>query len=438
MSRFLKFMIPSFIGVLLFIVPVPYEDSFSVVVGIAAQMFQTYFASYLPRIVTLLLILTAVFSILALKVPLFKASSTLRKTFVVSSFVLWIRIVSAILCTLCLFKWGPLWLSSQHTGGLLLYDLLPILFSVFLFASFLLALLVNFGLLEFFGTLLSKVMRPLFKLPGRSAIDCLTSWVGDGTIGILLTSKQYESGHYSAREAAAIGTTFSVVSITFSIVVISQVKLSHMFVPFYATVTVAGIACALILPRIPPLSWKKDNYCKKLDKDHEDQKESPLLEKALSSAMRQANANTFMDFLKTGCANLLEMWSGILPIVMTVGTGALLIAEFTPTFVWLGKPFIPFLELLHIPEAQEASQSIVAGFADMFLPVILGSNIESELTRFVIACTSVTQLIFMTETGALLLGSKIPVSFIDLCLIFLLRTLISLPIISLMAHTLFF
>ena len=38
---------------------------------------------------------------------------------------------------------------SLNTGGLVLYDLLPILFSVFLFAALFLPLLLNFGLLEF-------------------------------------------------------------------------------------------------------------------------------------------------------------------------------------------------------------------------------------------------------------------------------------------------
>lgn len=120
----------------------------------------------------------------------------------------------------------------KNTGGLLLYDLLPILFSVFIFAGMLLPLLLDFGLLEFVGALLTKVMRPIFNLPGRSSIDCMASWLGDGTIGVLLTSKQYEEGYYSEREAAVIGTTFSAVSITFSLVVVSQVKLAHMFVPF--------------------------------------------------------------------------------------------------------------------------------------------------------------------------------------------------------------
>ena len=48
---------------------------------------------------------------------------------------------------------------------------------------------------------------------------------------------------------------------------------------------------------------------------------------------------------------------------------------------------------------------MVVGFADMFLPAVIGSGIESEMTRFVIAGVSVTQLIYMSELGGLLLGS---------------------------------
>ena len=73
----------------------------------------------------------------------------------------------------------------------------------------------------------------------------------------------------------------------------------------------------------------------------------------------------------------------------------------------------------------------------MFLPTVIGSTINSELTRFVIACVSVTQLIYMSEVGGLLIGSEIPVSMKDLIIIFLERTLITLPVISLIAHFLF-
>src|SRR5699024_10689366 len=119
---------------------------------------------------------------------------------------------------------------------------------------------MDFGLLDFFGTLMTKIMRPLFKLPGRASVDSLASWVGDGTIGVLLTSKQYEEGHYTKREAVIIGTTFSVVSITFTLVIIQTDGLENMFIPFYLTVIFAGFIAALIMPRIPPLSRISNTY----------------------------------------------------------------------------------------------------------------------------------------------------------------------------------
>ena len=91
----------------------------------------------------------------------------------------------------------------------------------------------------------------------------------------------------------------------------------------------------------------------------------------------------------------------------------------------------------YLLKTAEKNQQIMVGFADMFIPAVLASTIESDITRFVIAAMSVTQLIYMSEVGALLLGSKIPVKLWELFVIFLLRTLVTLPVIAGVAHLLF-
>lgn len=351
------------------------------------------------------------------------------------------RILGMIFVISTFFKIGSEIIYSEDTGGLLLYSLLPILFAVFLFAGLFLPLILDFGLLEFFGTLLTKFMRPVFNLPGRSSVDCIASWLGDGTIGVLLTSKQYEDGYYSAREAAVIGTSFSAVSITFSLVVISQVRLGHMFIPFYLTVTLSGIIAAFIVPRIPPLSKKPDTYY-----NNNKKAASELIPNGysafswgLSQAIERADKNNdIKKFFLDGIKNVFDMWFGVTPVVMALGTLALMFAEYTPIFNLLGMPFIPLLKVLRVPEAASAASTLVVGFADMFLPsVIAAGTIKSELTRFIVACISVTQLIYMSEVGGLLIGSKIPVDLKDLFILFIERTLITLPIITLIAHFLF-
>ncbi|MGI2168719.1 YjiH family protein [Shewanella sp. MF05960] len=422
--------------------PISIDGAITIPIAIISKALQSGMGSSIQLIVAGIVVLMAIASLLTRIVnPQFvRKNHFLRTLLKVNLFWLATRILGAIFIVMVYLQVGPEMITSSATGGLVLNDLVPVLFSVFIFAGMLLPLLLNFGLLEFFGTLLTKVMRPIFNLPGRSAIDCMASWLGDGSVGILMTNKQYETRFYTEREAAVIGTTFSAVSITFSLVVISQVKLEHLFVPFYLTVCLAGIVAAVIVPKLPPLSWKKDTYIDNTPR-HEDDESVPenhgVFSWGFEQAMQRAStAGGVKHVLVEGIKNVVDMIFGVIPVVMAIGTVALVLAEHTPIFNYLGMPFIPLLELLQIPEANEASKTIVVGFADMFIPSILASSIESDLTRFVIAALSVTQLIYMSEVGALLIGSKIPVNFFELFVIFILRTLVTLPIIALMGHLL--
>jgi nucleoside recognition membrane protein YjiH len=438
---FLKFIIPSMIGVFLFIVPIPYQDEMTIPVAILAKMLEGFLTDYIPAIVTIVIGITLLGSLISkiFKPDWIRKSNYLTKLFEVGYVWLFFRAAGFIFVLMTLMQWGPEWIWSDVTGGLLLTGLIPLLFTIFIFAGLFLPLLLSFGLLELFSALLTKVMRPLFKLPGRSSIDALASWVGDGTVGVILTNKQYEDGYYSQREAAVIGTTFSVVSLTFSIVVLAEIGLSHLFLPYYMTIVFTGLILAIVMPRIPPLSRKPDTYYKEVEgRDETDLPESTsLFQWGLSKAVNKAKLTSTKEFVKGGVQNAIDMVFGVLPIVMAIGTISLIIAEYTSFFRWLGLPFVPILTFMQVPEAAEAAQTMLVGFADMFLPAILGSGIESEMTRFIIACLSVVQLIYMSEVGGIILGSKLPVRFRDLAAIFLLRTIIALPIIVLIAHMIF-
>ncbi|MEK5067292.1 YjiH family protein [Sporosarcina sp. FSL K6-1508] len=445
LSTWFYFLVPSILGILLFMVPMKYAGDWKIPIAIFADLLSTSIAPVMPWVATVTLIIAALGSIVFLGISKDRVKpSFITNLFKVSLFWTIVRIIGAILALLTVLQVGPKAVWSENTGGLLLSEtgLVTFLFTIFLFAGILLPLLLNFGLLEFFGTMMVKIMRPVFKIPGRSSIDALTSWIGDGTIGVLLTSKQYEEGFYTKKEAAIIGTTFSVVSITFSIIIIEEVGLGSYFLPFYGTVVLTGLVLAFIMPRIYPLSKKKEEYIdgRPFTGDEEKLPEGyNSFTHGLENALITANKNRSMvKTFSEGLKNVLDMWVGVIPVVMAFGTIALILAEYTSVFTILGKPFVPILSILGIPEAAEAAQLMVVGFTDMFLPVILANGlITSELTLFVVATVSVTQLIFMAEVGGLLLGSKIPVNFFELVVIFLLRTVISLPIIAGVAHLLF-
>ncbi|MDR3076189.1 MAG: YjiH family protein [Synergistaceae bacterium] len=434
-----RFIIPSTLGALLFMLPVPYGEGFSVPVALLVKAFNGLLGSALP---VLALIVVVVSGVLTFATKIFKPSIIMsnrdvREFFDVPAIWAVLRVVGMVFAVMVFFQKGPEMVIADATGKFILYDLVAPIMAIVVFAGGLLPLLLEFGLLEFVGTYFSKVFRKLFTLPGRAAVDCVTSWLGDTTVAVMLTANQYEKGYYSEREAVVIVTTFSAVSIAFSLVVIEQVGLGHMFIPFYLTVIAVGIVCAVILPRIPPLSLRKSNHYTKADLSAEFIPAGySTTQWAVKCAVDKANGGyTFRTFLRDSTKNLLQVIFSLSPVIMAIATLALIVSQYTHVLEWLGAPFTPLLTFLGLPEAEAASKTLVVGFTDMFIPsVIASSEITSQMTRFVVAVVSITQLIFLSENGAMMLGCKIPINIAEMFLIFLERTIISVIITTLIAR----
>ena len=428
--------------------PVQHDGKWTVIVKIIADYIGGLLGDFLPFLCLLIITTSAVMGILSLKKPWF-SYPVLEKTFSTTYVWVIIRVIGAVLIWLTYFGVGAgdskasilHMITANNAGGFVLHDLLSVLVIIFFIAGLLLPLLLDFGLLEFIGALLTKVMRPLFSIPGRAAVDCITSWIGDGTLGVMLTSNQYEQGYYSKREAAVISTTYSAVSITFSIVVLAQVNLMGYFGVYYMLICLIGIACALIIPRIPPLSRKNDEYLvpgKAMGEDIPSEFSSTMDYGLYLARQRVAEFRGAGQFLQNGFRNAAGMWFGVLPVVMCIGTISLVLANNTDLFEILGKPFLPLLEFLNVPQAVETSKTMIVGFTDMFTPsIIAAESISDPMARFIVAVVSVTQLIYLSEVGGLILGSIIPINLFELFILFLERTIISLLIAAPVAHIIF-
>ena len=443
-------LVPSIIGIILFMIPVQYDGSWTIVVKIIADMISNAIGEFLPGLCVAIVTISAILGIVFLSKPNFIATYPIvANTFSTTAIWVVIRILGAIFIWLTYLgvqsgEGGAGVISlitSADNGGFVLNDLLSVLVVIFLLAGLLLPLLLDFGLLEFIGAMLTKIMRPLFTIPGRAAVDCITSWIGDGTLGVMLTANQYEGGYYSKREAAIISTTFSAVSITFSIVVLAQVDLMEYFGLYYLLICAIGIVCALILPRIPPLSLKKDEYLVPGKAMGESLPEGYTTSFQYGLALakeRVAEHKGLEQFMEGAFKNAAGMWFGVLPVVMCIGTLALVLANHTTIFDTLGLPFLPLLQFLDVPQAEAVSKTMIVGFTDMFTPSVLAAGtITSPMAKFIVAVISVTQLIYLSEVGGLILGSKIPVNLPELFILFLERTIISLLIAAPVSHMFF-
>ena len=441
-SELLRFIIPSIIGLLLFVIPLPSRGNFSIGVGMMADWFKANYGELLPGFMTIVIALSGIITLLTviLKPKFITENEFLNELFNVTPLWLTFRIIGSVFVVLTYYEYGIEMITSRATGGTILFDLLPTLATWFFFSGFLLPLLMDFGSMDYFGTIIRKVMRPLFKVPGRSAIDAIASWIGSGPVGVVITNKQYKQGYYTAKEASIISVCFSLVSLPFAVVVASFLKLEHVFLEFYGAICIASFIVAIILPRIRPLSRKSDEYHPSVGKQIEEEvpEGRTISNYALEQGINRAkNAKSLPKLALDGIKTVVDVYFGLLPLVMAWGTISLIIAEYTPIFTWLSLPVVYLLQAMKIPAAAQAAPAIVVGFADMFLPSILVANVEFEMTRFIVGAISFTQLIYMTETGAIIVKSDIPLNMKDLFIIFVQRTLITLPIVAIIAHLIY-
>ncbi|MEM7501310.1 MAG: YjiH family protein [Pseudomonadota bacterium] len=438
-SAVAKFLVPSLIGAFAFLFPVLDDGVYTIPMALLSGRVTDLIESYIHWIVLSIIVLSALVSVWASLKPANEQSGPFMQIFAVNRIWLAIRVIGAIMAVMIVFQIGPEIVWSANTGRIVLFDLAKVILMIFVFASFLMPLLTDYGLMELVGTLLSPLFRFAFRLPGRSCIDALASWMSSAPVGVLITSQQFDRGNYSGREASVIATNFSVVSVPFCVIVADFVGLSHRFIEFYLTVVACGLIAAIITPRLPPLSRIPDTYAggeKRLKEDLNPA--GGLLRAGFDAALaKSAAAPGWRTLLVGAVRNLLDICCGLLPPLVAIGTTGLIVAEFTPFFNWLSYPLIFLLELLQIPEAEAAAPALLVGFADMFLPAVLASSIESELTRFIIAGVSITQLIYMTEVGVLILKTNIPLNLLNLAQVFLLRTAITLPVVTAIAHWLF-
>ncbi|MEM9737522.1 MAG: YjiH family protein [Bacteroidota bacterium] len=437
----LRFLIPSFCGILLFLVPCSIGSNYMVIITFLSRLILYLVHDYLPYI--LLSFFWGV-ALLTLWVIFVKPAWTIkspwiRENFVVGQLSLLLRILSALWVSLVFFQVGPQVIIRETTGRFVLYKLLPTLLINMVVSAFFLPFLLDFGLLEFIGTLIEPIMRPLFRLPGRAAINCLVAWIGDGSVGTFIAMQEYKKKYYNDQEVSIIVTSFSAVSITFCLSMLAQVHLENYFLAFYGTVILSSLLAALILPRIPPLSWKNSQpitptHATPIEKEAVASRWQRAILEAKQKAAQQSSLSiiSLSNFKK-----MTGMITSLFPSIMIIGGASLVVANYTSFFSILGRPFIFILDLLRIPESAAVAKVIFVGFADMFIPAVMIAHVSNPMTRFIVVCLAVSQLVYLSELGALLIGSRSPLNFWDILLIFLLRTLITLPIIVLFAHYIF-
>ncbi|AMD00640.1 YjiH family protein [Halomonas chromatireducens] len=408
----LKLFIPSALGILIFFVPVTIGERTTILLDHMVTGARTLLGDFSGFYALALIVAGAVY-------PL--AKGYWNRSLTERIFTL-LKLAGVAAALMAMTGWGPGFLHEP--------DMLPFLFErlvipvglIVPIGAVFLALLISYGLLELIGVLVQPVMRPIWRTPGRSAIDAVASFVGSYSIGLLITNRVYQAGQYSAREAAIIATGFSTVSATFMIIVARTLDLMSVWnLYFWLTLLITFIVTAITV-RLPPLRG--------MDNSKSDGEPESIPGKRLSTAWHTglAVAEKAPSLPRSVSINVREglvMAISILPSIMSVGLLGLLLAKYTPLFEWLGWLFYPFVAIWGLDDAAALSQAAASGLAEMFLPALLMAEADF-VARFAAGVVSVSGVLFFSASIPCILSTSIPLSVGRIVVIWFIRVALSL------------
>ena len=289
--------------------------------------------------------------------------------------------------------------------------------------------LMNYGFIDFAGQFLRPLMRAVWRTPGRSAVDAVASFMGSTAVGMLITNEMYKERKYNTREASIIATGFSTVCVSFFVIVAKTADIMHLWTPFFFISLIVTFGVTAIVARIYPLSSKPETYYQEKEGYPEEKLEGSLLKAAWNEGLRICkDAGPVLPNILKNIKNSFGLVFEVLPNFMSIGLVALILADYTPVFDWLGYIFYPITLLLQIPEPLLAAKAAFLGLAEMYLPVLVVVN-APELTRFIISVMSITQVLMFSTTIPCVVATEIPVSIKDMVIIWLERTILSFFII---------
>ncbi len=433
LSAICKFLIPSLFGMALFLMPVTVDGNVTVIFGLYTSWMQSFFGEALLAGVVAITVISA---LLGSYYMLMKPDWEEKRPYLYAAATctwgwLFLRLVGAAIGIMVLFEVGPEIVRLSDTGIALFNEVGVVFAIVMLPACYVMPLLTDFGAMEFFGTFVAPAFRRFFRLPGRSAVDAMASFVSANNVGVLVTAQQYSRNKYTAREAVTIATNFSVVSLPFALVIAEVSGIGGEFFAWYLTAIVACVVCAVITSRLPPLSRLPDVHLDGTAPFRRPQSDVPIFLRSIDNALEAAaNVPPVRTQAATATRMVVEQLFGVLGPVMGLATLTAIIAFHSPLADWISMPIAFGLEMLDIEQPSRVAAGIIFGYLDQFIPAIIAGDITSQPVKFLLAGLSLCQLVFMTETGLVILRSGLPVTVFQLTQVFILRTIIVVPVLT--------
>ncbi len=422
----LKFLIGSLAGVLLFFIPFTIKGRNSILVDQLCTFLVRAFPTAFLYIAAIVIVIGTILA--------FKNKDWTKG--VMSTVFLVLRCFSCIAIGMYIFRVGPEWLLDEIFGKTVNSIILtgaPVLVFGMMFMTF----LMNYGLLDFFGVLAEPIMRPVWKVPGRAAIIAVSAFIGSFSVGISTTDRQYKEGKFTYREAAVINTGFATVSMPFLVTAATALEImeSHWAVYFWGALAVT-FAVTAVTTRIWPSTSFPNTYYNDTPTVDSDIKEGNIFKRAWKTAVKVAgNAKPLGGELALNTKFGFLTSTGLLSLIMAIGPIALLLIRFTPIFDYIAYIFYPFAKIVQLPEAMGVAKSVAVTIGEPLTGTVVAMNEGLSLvSRYVVAVSVISEIVFFTGTIPCIFASDVKVSLPKLFVIWIERVILTVVFAAILGH----
>lgn len=340
-----------------------------------------------------------------------------------------IKLVALVFVFMYLTKKGPARIFDGDMLPLIWNGIMVSVATIVPIGSVFLAFLTGFGLMEFIGVFMEPVMRPVFKTPGRSAVDAVASFVGSYSLALLITNRVYLEDTYTKKEAAIIATGFSTVSATFMIIVAKTLDLLDYWLAYFWITLFVTFLVTAITARIFPLNRKPQEYYSGKEYVPEEKKKVTFSDALDAGMTGYKNSGSLASVVKDNFIDGFKMALNIAPSLLGVGMIGLLLAEYTPIFDIIGYIFYPFTLITRVEQPLMVAQALGMSIAEMLLPAPVVANAGLGLiAKMLVAVVSVSEILFFSASIPVMMGTEIPLKFSDYIIIWIERVILSIVI----------
>lgn len=297
-------------------------------------------------------------------------------------------------------------------------------------------LLTEYGLVDFFSILCRPFMRRLFLTPGSSAVIGVSAFLGNYSVGHIVSRRMYDEGSFTEKEAVIVATGFSTCSIGLMINLANYTGIMDHWRLYVAMVLIVTFLATAAAARLYPISRKSSAYREGTVPAKEERPGDHIFRAALDAGVsRAARAAPPPESARVFLRQTMPLICEIAGASMCVISIGMLCAGASHLFRYVGALFYPLLRLAGLAAADAVHTAECLG-ASLLEPVLAGVISDGwsgqAIARWIVSVVPYSSIIFFAGSIPSLWKSGIHCKIWEMLLIWLERALLGIVFTALL------